>query len=108
MAQPSTNPVPPYLREAFQQAVGDYWGWDKGDLEPEVSLQQRPPCSISTVCSLVMNFDDAMPENIYRALHNLDIATDELAKDRSYRNGARWLIRLIDARRTDYGRRREL
>ena len=49
MAQPSTNPVPPYLREAFQQAVGDYWGWDKGDLEPEVSLQQRPPCSISTV-----------------------------------------------------------
>jgi hypothetical protein len=108
MAEPSTNPLPLYLREAFHQAVMDYWGWERGGPEPEVSLQQRPPCSISIVCSMVMNFDDAMPEDIYRALYNLDSATDELAKDHSYRNGARWLLRLIDARKADYGRRRDL
>ncbi len=74
MAEPSTNPVPQYWREAFRQAVADYWGWQRGAPEPGVSLQQRLPSSISTVCSMVMNFDDAMPEDIYRALYNLDAA----------------------------------
>jgi hypothetical protein len=98
------NPLPLYLREAFHQAVADYWGWQRDAAEPEVSLQQRRPCSISTVCSLVMNFDEAMPEDIYQALYKLDTSTDELAKDHSYRNGARWLLRLIDARKADYQR----
>jgi hypothetical protein len=108
MPKQSTNPLPLYLREAFHQAVGDYWGWERGAPEPEVSLQQRRPCSISTVCSIVMNFDEAMPDDIYQALYKLDTSTDELAKDHSYRNGARWLLRLIDARKADYGRPRDM
>jgi hypothetical protein len=107
MSKQSTNTLPLYLREAFHQAVADYWGWQRGTAEPEVSLQQRRPCPISTVCSIVMNFDEAMPEDIYNALYKLDSSTDELAKDRSYRNGARWLLRLIDARKADYGRTRD-
>ena len=71
MPEPSTNPLPLYLREAFHQAVADYWGWERGTAEPEVSLEQRHPCSISTVCSLVMNFHQAMPEEIYQTLYNL-------------------------------------
>jgi len=108
MPEQSTNPLPQYLREAFQQTVTDYWGWQRGSAEPEVSLQHRRPCSISTVCSMVMNFDEAMPENVCRALYKLDTSTDELAKDHSYRNDARWLLRLIDARKADYGRTRDL
>ena len=54
------------------------------------------------------NFDETMPEDIYNALYNLDASTDELAKDHSYRNGARWLLRLIDARKADYGRTSDL
>jgi hypothetical protein len=86
----------------------DYWSWERGAAEPEVSLQQRLPCSISTVCSMVMNFDEAMPQDIYHALYKLDTSTDELAKDHSYRNGARWLLRLIDARKADYRRTHDL
>jgi hypothetical protein len=80
MPKESTNPLPLYLREAFQQAVADYWGWQRGTAEPEVSLQQRRPCSISTVCSMVMIFDEAMPADIYQALYNLDTSTDELGR----------------------------
>jgi hypothetical protein len=108
MPKQSTNPLPLYLREAFHQAVADYWSWERGAAEPEVSLQQRLPCSISTVCSMVMNFDEAMPQDIYHALYKLDTSTDELAKDHSYRNGARWLLRLIDARKADYWRTHDL
>jgi hypothetical protein len=108
MPKQSTDPLPRYLREAFHQAVADYWGWERGTAEPEVSLEQRRPCSISTVCSLVMNFHEAMPEEIYQALYKLDTSTEELAKDHSYRNGARWLLRLIDARKADYGRPRDM
>jgi hypothetical protein len=103
-----TNPLPLYLREALHRAVADYWGWERGGAEPEVSLQQRRPCSISTVCSMVINFDETMPEDIDNALYRLDTATDQLAKDHSYRNGARWLLRLIAARKADYGRTRDL
>lgn len=106
--EPSTYRLPLYLREAFHQAVADYWGWERGTAEPEISLEQRHPCSISTVCSLVMNFHQAMPEEIYQTLYKLDTSTDELAKDHSYRNGARWLLRLIDARKADYGRPRDM
>ncbi len=98
MPKQSTNPLPLYLREAFHQVVGDYWGWERGAPEPEVSLQQRRPCSISTVCSIVMNFDEAMPDDIYQTLYKLDTSTDELAKDHSYRNGARWLGQSFDYR----------
>jgi hypothetical protein len=108
MPKHSTNPLPQYLREAFHQAVADYWEWERGTAEPEVSLEQRRPCSISTVCSMVMNFDEAMPEVICQALYKLDSSTDELAKDHSYRNGARWLLRLIDARKADYQRTRDI
>jgi hypothetical protein len=55
-----------------------------------------------------MNFVEAMPDDIYQTLYKLDTSTDELAKDHSYRNGARWLLRLIDARNADYGRPRDM
>jgi hypothetical protein len=55
-----------------------------------------------------MNFHEAMPEEIYQALYKLDTSSEELAKDHSYRNGARWLLRLIDARKADYGRPRDM
>jgi hypothetical protein len=42
MAESLINPLPLYLREAFHQAVTNYWGWERGAPEPEVSLQQRP------------------------------------------------------------------
>ena len=57
---------------------------------------------------MVMNFDEAMPQDIYHALYKLDTSTDELAMDHSYRNGARWLLRLIDARKADYRRTHDL
>jgi hypothetical protein len=105
MVEPSPDPIPKDLREAFHDAVALFSDWNRGGPEPDVSLQQRP-WPISAVCSLVMKFNDPMPENVLHRLCSQIDPTD--LRDTSYGSGARCLYSAINARKAEYQQRRQL
>jgi hypothetical protein len=98
----SFDPIPEELRQAFDEAVGQYSYWDRGGPEPLVTLG-RTPWTISAVCNLVTKFNDPMPDNVYQYLCGRADSSCNLQQDRSYGNGARCLYGLIQARKSQYG-----
>jgi hypothetical protein len=90
--------------KAAQPGGADPKAGKPGTLTVEGAAEEESPLQYL----MGVNFHQAMPKEIYQTLYKLHTSTDELAKDRSYRNGARWLLRLIDARKADYGRPRDM
>jgi hypothetical protein len=104
MAEELPDPIPRELHDAFWGAIGLYRDWGRGQPEPEVSLNQKP-VTISLVCDLVMQFEDPMPDELWRLL--ADTARGSVELDRSYGSGARCLAELIRRRKAEYQRRQE-
>ena len=85
-----------------RDAIERFRVWRQPEDEPNVSLK-RGPIKISAVCRLVMNYSDPMPDAILLAAHRQThegIEPTDWYEDRSYRNGARHLLKLIKHRET--------
>jgi hypothetical protein len=108
MAIRAPTPMTARLREAFHRAVELYPDWSAAFAEREVSIEGKPH-SISAVCRLVAGFSDQLPDNVFDELrflmraHHVEIK-ENLAKDRSYAIGAKYLLKLIDAKKSAYRR----
>jgi hypothetical protein len=94
----------------FCEALSKFSDW-WGEPEPEVSFECKS-YSISTICGFAMEFGDPLPESVYvELLSQMDAhyqnLKEDLSKDRSYKMGARCLLRLIDDRKEEYRRRDE-
>jgi hypothetical protein len=90
---------PHHLRDAFYGAVQLYPNWIPSDHEPLVSVDGRR-YTISQACNLMIGFSDPMPDNLFGNLMYFLNAGDrdlmeDLAKDRSYAGGARYLLELM-------------
>ena len=102
-----SEPIPHYLRDAFYGAVQFYPNWTPADHGPLVSMEGRR-YTIGQVCDLAIGFrDDPLPDNLVGNLMYFLNAGDrdlmeDLAKDRSYSGGARYLLKLMDRRTADY------
>ena len=64
-----------------------------------MNLDQKS-ITISAVCGFVAKFNDAMPEYLQQALCDLKGGNRDLG-DRSYGNGARYLLELIEAHKAE-------
>ncbi len=102
------DPIPRDLSEAFHEVVRQFSDWRPPEPEREVSVKQRP-YTMSEVCGLADGFAELMPDEVFDQLlsymdaRHLELR-GELAKDRSYANGARSLLKLINDRK-EYWRR---
>ena len=102
-----SEPIPHYLRDAFYGAVQLYPNWTAADHGPLVSVEGRR-YTIGQVCDLAIGFrDDPLPDNLVGNLMYFLNAGDrdlmeDLAKDRSYSGGARYLLKLMDRRTADH------
>jgi hypothetical protein len=83
MAEELPAPIPKEYQVAFRGAIGLFRDWRRGQPGSEGSLYQKP-IPISTLCDIVMTFEDPMPEDLWRLLLASAGVSDKLAKDRSY------------------------
>jgi len=98
------------LRIAFHNAVSRFQDWTADVAEPKVRLRSRF-CPISEVCQEVTNLSDPLPEAILSALYNESKAGEDmlaLKMDETYRGAGRHLLRLIERRKNEIRRRKEL
>jgi len=111
MADPSPNPIPEELRQAFHDAVSAFQHWDRGGPEPDGISLWREPRTISFVCDVVERADP-MPDDLYEYLRgeaeSADTTSALLQGDRSYRAGAQSLYRMIQGRKAQYERTSKL
>ena len=96
-------PIPKEYQVAFWGAIGLFRDWRRGQPEPLGSVYQKP-VPISTLCDIVMIFEDSMPEDLWRLLLNSPAVSDKWAKDRSYQSGARCLAQAIRERKEWFSR----
>jgi hypothetical protein len=109
MAEPSgSNSLE--LRVAFHNAVSRFQDWTADVAEPKVRLRSRF-CPIREVCQEVTNLSDQLPEAILSALYKESKAGEDmlaLKMDETYRGAGRHLLRLIERRKDEIRRRKEL
>jgi hypothetical protein len=103
MAEPSPAPIFGELRDAFEQAIGQYSHWRRGESEPVVSLDMRPVL-ISTICDAVSKFEALMPDGLWHHLAMVTPGGEDLPNDRSYQSAARFLAHLIREKKADFER----
>jgi hypothetical protein len=96
--EPSTEPIPNDLRDAFWGAIGAYSNWRVGQSEPEISYQQRPVL-ISLVCDLVEQYEDQLPAKFWDLLTSLAPRSEEPPAGHSFASGARFLQKQIGDKR---------
>lgn len=94
-----------HLRDAFYGAVQLYPNWTSRDHGSLVMVDGRR-YTISEVCNLVVEHNDALPADLLGSLMYFLNAGDQdlmegLAKDRSYAGGARCLLDLMRRRAAD-------
>lgn len=91
MVKAPPNPeVPNDLRHAFWGAIGAFSNWRPGQPEPEVSYQQRPT-SISIICSLIEQYEEQMPGDLWRLLISQTRRSAEPPLDQSFSSGGKFL-----------------
>ena len=103
MAEALPALIPKEYQLAFRGAIGLFRDWRRGQPEPVGSVYQQP-VPISTLCDIVMIFEDPMPEDLWRLLLNSPAVSDKWAKDRSYQSGARCLAEAIRERKEWFNR----
>jgi hypothetical protein len=104
MAEESPVPITSKLRDAFWAAIGAYMHWHRGMPEPnDVSLDLKPT-AVSVVCELVSQFEETMPDGLWRLLESAPRNQEDLPNDRSYRSAAEYLSRLIKERKAHFER----
>jgi hypothetical protein len=101
--------IPQDLADAFHQVVWRYADWQPPNPEIEVKLR-RQYHSMSVVCSLVVSFDDPLPEDVFDQLYGYLHAQhrelkERLGKGSTYSAGSYCLFRLIDERKAEYAMR---
>ena len=105
MNEPQSKPISRHLRDAFYGAVQLYPNWTGLGHAPLVSVDGRR-YTISEGCNLVIECSDGMPDGLLGSLMYFLNAGDQdllegLAKDRSYRGGARYLLKSMHRRSAD-------
>lgn len=98
MADELPEPISRELRDAFWGAIGAHSNWRPGQPEPEIIYQQRP-ISISLVCSLVGQYEDPLPTNLWDLLTSLAPRSEEPPAGQSFASGARFLEKQISDKR---------
>jgi hypothetical protein len=110
------NPIPDYVREPFEQAVAAFQHWQYGDAEPPISFGHQRQLNLESICEYASVFSGEVPNFIFDIVTAL--AADFRAgseqidhncagpADKSYREVALCLYRLVGARR-DYFKRRD-
>ena len=99
--------ISPQLAETFFEAVRAYVRWTFGNPEPTATFY-RDALPISTVCRSVDRFTDPLPADVFDALCFLVAGKankhlkEKLEADRTYATGARCLLKLIEARQTEW------
>jgi hypothetical protein len=99
-----SEPISRHLRNAFYGAVQLYPNWTALD-GPFVRVDGRQ-YAISEACNLVIECSDGLPDDLLGSLMYFLNTEDQdllegLAKDRSYRGGARYLLKLMHRRSGD-------
>jgi hypothetical protein len=113
MVEPSKDPIPLNLAEAFAEAVSRFQlTWSPAEHGPEISIG-RKPFSLKAVCSLVDSFEDKLPDDVFDVLDLCLDATqirskEDLGRNQTYAAGARCLRKLIEDRESEYRRLKEL
>ena len=109
----SEDPIPRDLQEAFKEVVYRYAQseWTPDGPELLVSIDFKP-FGFETVCGLVDNFDDPLPEDLlHLLLANIHCRDEDLKEDlatkRSYSSAARALRLLMQRRKEAYRKREE-
>jgi hypothetical protein len=106
MVDPSPNPIPEELRQAFREAFIAFRHWDRGGSEPEGISLWGAPRTISFVCDAAEPYGDSIPDDLYGYLcgeaENADTTSSLLQGDRSYRAGAPSLYRMVRRRGAHY------
>lgn len=97
MVEQPLNPITGELRDAFEQAIGQYGDWRRGESEPTVSLNMEP-VPISAVCARVSKFEEPMPGGLWDSLAKVTPGGEDLPNDLSYQSAARFLAHLIRER----------
>ena len=101
MVEPSPDPTPNYLSEAFHQVVWFYSDWRPPEPEREVNIKGSF-YTMSAVCGLLSTCSIRLPEEIFNRLYfdYMDAShthlREKLAAERSYAAGAFCLVKLID------------
>src|SRR5580700_8638812 len=110
MAEPSAEPIPPDLAEAFAYAVLVYEIWTPQEPGRLIEIGSQS-CSIVEVCRFVDQFTDRLPERVYLKLrsymHDYPDAKlkADLAADPSYATAVRCLRGMMERRTEDYKQR---
>jgi len=108
MAEPSAEPIPPDIAEAFAYVVLVYEIWTPEEPGRLIEIGPRS-YSIVEVCGLVDQFTDRLPERVYLKLRSYmrDDADGkaDLAADPSYATAVRCLRGMIERRTEDAARR---
>jgi hypothetical protein len=104
MNEAQSEPISRQQRDAFYGAVQLYPNWTALD-GPLVRVDGRR-YTISEVCNLVIECSDGLPDGLLGSLMYFLNAGDRdllegLAQDRSYRGGARCLLKLMHRRSAD-------
>src|ERR1700730_3569270 len=102
------KPISPKLAESFFQAVRVYVRLGFMGPEPSITADQDDLVPISTVCRRVDTFTDPLPDEVFDALYFL--ATEKHLKEkldaqRTYATGAQSLLKLIERRKAEWGRK---
>ena len=105
MAEPSTEPIPKDLREAFHGAVWLYSDWNPLRPEPTVRIGMTLH-SITELCNMTDQFHDDLPDDVFDKLMSYmggiryTLIRQKLAANKSYAAAARCFLRLIEDRKT--------
>jgi hypothetical protein len=104
MAEPSPNPIPDDLRQAFRDAVSAFRHWDRGGPEPDGTSFRLSPQTVSSVCLFAEAYNDPMANDDYEYLcrEEADSSSLLLQGDRSHRAGSQCLSRLVQRRKAHY------
>jgi hypothetical protein len=109
MPKQPANPISPDLAAAFGDALANFHAWRPGEGEPTVGYNGGE-YTISSVCDFVMNHDDPMPEGLISLLNrekHVGVESADFKADNSYRNGGRFLQKLIAYRREEFAKTRK-
>ncbi len=105
-----TEPIPAYLRIAFNAALSryDWWHWRDGSDEPTVTVMKPGDlnfrASIGIVCGWIAaaDYNDPMPATECELLRQFAGEYQEGLTDQSYAGGARLLLKLVSIRKDKF------
>jgi hypothetical protein len=100
------TPIPAKLADAFFEAVRQYIRWSFMGPEPSITLDQDHLVPISTACRCINTFPDPLPDKVFDALYFLAVQKhlkEKLDAERTYANGAQFLLGLIENRKAEWG-----